>query len=165
MAASSTRTHKVTINTILTAVERAVFGAMSVCLLFRDTREYFGGCRLFELKLLGVRWRTDGRPTAVWMCPGGQHTPSEDLCCSSAFWSQPTACATVLPNINHLFHHIAQCTRGADKSLARVGRKQARKYVRDVRDFNNIETRAVIRFFFSCKPRRRRKFTPFWKEH
>jgi len=33
--------------------------------------------------------------------------------------------------------------RGADKSLARPGRKQARKHVRDARDFNNIETRAV----------------------
>jgi len=32
--------------------------------------------------------------------------------------------------------------RGADKSLARPGRKQARKHVRDVRNFN-IETRAV----------------------
>ena len=38
--------------------------------------------------------------------------------------------------------------RGADKSFARTGRKQARKHVRDVRDFNNIETRAVIKFFF-----------------
>jgi len=37
---------------------------------------------------------------------------------------------------------------GADKSLARPGRKQALKHVRDARDFNNIETRAVIRFFF-----------------
>jgi len=37
--------------------------------------------------------------------------------------------------------------RGADKSLARPGRKQARKHVRDPRDFNNIETRAVIIFF------------------
>jgi len=36
----------------------------------------------------------------------------------------------------------------ADKSLARPGKKQARKHVRDVRDFNNIETRAVIKFFF-----------------
>jgi len=35
--------------------------------------------------------------------------------------------------------------RGADKSLARPGRKQARKHVRDARDFNNIETRAVIK--------------------
>ena len=31
----------------------------------------------------------------------------------------------------------------------------------DAHDFNNIETRAVIKFFFSCKARRRRKFTPF----
>ena len=38
--------------------------------------------------------------------------------------------------------------RGADKSLARPGRKQARKHDRDARDFNNIETRAVHKFFF-----------------
>jgi len=30
--------------------------------------------------------------------------------------------------------------------------------------FNNIETRAVIKFFF-CKARRRRKFTTFWQKH
>ena len=52
--------------------------------------------------------------------------------------------------------------RGADKSLAAPGRKQAQKHIRDARDFNNIETRAVIKvFFFSCKARRRRKFMPF----
>ena len=49
----------------------------------------------------------------------------------------------------------------ADKPLAQPGRKQARKQVRDARYFNNIETRAVIKFFFSCKARCRRKFTPF----
>ena len=38
--------------------------------------------------------------------------------------------------------------RRADKYLARPGRKQARKRVRDARDFNNIETRAVVKFFF-----------------
>ena len=38
--------------------------------------------------------------------------------------------------------------RGADKSLALPGREQARKHVRDARDFNNIETRAVIKFVF-----------------
>ena len=38
--------------------------------------------------------------------------------------------------------------RGADKSLAQPGRKQARKHVRDARDFNNIETRTVVKFFF-----------------
>ena len=53
----------------------------------------------------------------------------------------------------------------ADKSLARPGRKQTRKHVRDTRDFNNIETRDVIKVFFSCKARRRRKFTPFWQKH
>ena len=37
--------------------------------------------------------------------------------------------------------------RGADQSLARPGRKQAWKHVRKARDFNNIETRALIRFF------------------
>ena len=36
---------------------------------------------------------------------------------------------------------------GADKSLPRPRRKQARKHVRDARDFNNIETRAVIKLF------------------
>ena len=35
-----------------------------------------------------------------------------------------------------------------DKSLAGPGRKQARKYIRDARDFNNIETRDVVEFFF-----------------
>jgi len=38
--------------------------------------------------------------------------------------------------------------RGADKSLAQPGRKQARKHVRDARDFNKIETRTVIKFLF-----------------
>jgi len=37
---------------------------------------------------------------------------------------------------------------GVDKSLARPGKKQSRKHVRDARDFNNIETRAVIKFLF-----------------
>ena len=38
---------------------------------------------------------------------------------------------------------------GGDKSLARPGRKEARQHVKDTRDFNNIETRAVTNFFFS----------------
>ena len=38
--------------------------------------------------------------------------------------------------------------RGADRSLAQPGRKQAPKHVRDVRNFNNIEPWAVISFFF-----------------
>ena len=43
--------------------------------------------------------------------------------------------------------HVRQY-RGADKSLARPGRKQAWKHVRDARNFNKIETRAVIKFLF-----------------
>jgi len=35
--------------------------------------------------------------------------------------------------------------RGADKSLVPPGRKQARTHDRDMRDFNHIETRAVIK--------------------
>ena len=38
--------------------------------------------------------------------------------------------------------------RGADKSLARPGRKQARKHVRDASNFNKIDKRAVIKFLF-----------------
>ena len=41
--------------------------------------------------------------------------------------------------------------RGADKSLARPGRKQARKHVRDARDFNNIETLTVMFLFLRGK--------------
>jgi len=36
--------------------------------------------------------------------------------------------------------------RDADKSLARPERKQVWKHVRDACDFNQIETRAVIKF-------------------
>ena len=38
--------------------------------------------------------------------------------------------------------------RSAENSLARPSRKQARKHVRDARDFSSIEKRAVIKFFF-----------------
>jgi hypothetical protein len=41
---------------------------------------------------------------------------------------------------------------GADNFLGRTGRKQARKHISDARDFNNIETRAVIKIFF-CSAR------------
>ena len=47
-----------------------------------------------------------------------------------------------------MFGHLTWLYRGADKSLARPGRKQARKNVRDASDFNKIETRAVIKFLF-----------------
>ena len=46
--------------------------------------------------------------------------------------------------ITHI-QRILLRTRGADKSLALPGRKEAPKHVRDGRDFNNTETRAVIK--------------------
>jgi len=57
-------------------------------------------------------------------------------------------------------YFLVYCTRDAGKSLAQPGRKQARKHATDARDFSNIETLAAIKFF-SCKAKRRRKFTPF----
>ena len=59
---------------------------------------------------------------------------------------------------------VVHIYRSAGKSLARPGTKQARNHVRDARGFNNIETRAVINFFF-CKSRCRRKFVSFWQKH
>ena len=46
------------------------------------------------------------------------------------------------------FESIYEFYRCADKSLTRPGRKPARKHVRDARDFNKIETWAVIKFLF-----------------
>ena len=53
---------------------------------------------------------------------------------------RPDPARKLSANLNDIY-------RGADKSLARLGRKQSRKHVRDAHDFNNIETRAVIKFF------------------
>ena len=50
--------------------------------------------------------------------------------------------------MNNAKSHYHTITWGADKYLPRPGRKQARKHVRDVRDFNNIEMRADIKLFF-----------------
>ena len=85
------------------------------------------------------------------------------LTCHAAFTPQPSL---ILPSrhfaesfhFRHVFmfviqfpqfHRITQqpgLYRGPHKSLARPGRKQVRKHVRDARDFNNIETRAVFKF-------------------
>ena len=58
-----------------------------------------------------------------------------------------TWCRSVLSTIITLTCTLCDCYKGADKSLARPGRKHSRKNVRDARDFNKTETRAVIRFF------------------
>ena len=53
--------------------------------------------------------------------------------------------------LNYIYHTPIECkykAPGADKSLARPGRKQVWKNVRDARDFNDMETRSVIKLFF-----------------
>jgi len=69
--------------------------------------------------------------------------------------------ASLRYGIHKPYQRFSQAYRGAGKSSARPGRKYAPKDVKDARDFNNMETRAVIKIFFFCKARRRRKFTPF----
>jgi len=71
--------------------------------------------------------------------------------CSYFRHSQPVVSVILfLKHKNLLTQHIGEQYHnwGADKSLVRPGRKQARNHVRDARDFNNIETRAVIKFLF-----------------
>jgi len=63
-------------------------------------------------------------------------------------FAQFCTCFSNLHFILYTFCLSDSSYQSADKSLARPGRKQARKHVRNARDFNNIETRAVIKFFF-----------------
>jgi len=60
-------------------------------------------------------------------------------CCSNNKILFRSQLCVYVRNVNHI--------RGAVKSLARPGRKPRRR-VRDACDFNNIETRGVIKFFF-----------------
>jgi len=50
----------------------------------------------------------------------------------------------LLIKLKAVIYVVIHC-RGAYKSLARPGRKQALKHVTDARDFNNIRTRAIIK--------------------
>ena len=96
------------------------------------------------------------------------------------FNADSSACTQHFNNSNAItsMHNIYEETyfftkyQETDKSLARPGRKQARKHVRDARDFNNMETRAVIKFFFpparqgaegiSCHSERNIGLFPSW---
>ena len=51
----------------------------------------------------------------------------------------------------HIQNSSTRLYLGADKFLARPGRKESQKHVRDARDFSNIETRAVIKCFFPAR--------------
>ena len=59
----------------------------------------------------------------------------------------PFLTSSILSN----FFYQPSYYRGTDNSLARPGRKHARKHVGDARDFNNIQTQTVINFFFSAR--------------
>jgi len=64
--------------------------------------------------------------------------------------------------VKYSFVYHSSTTEGAEKSLARPRGKQARKHVSDARDFNNIETQAVIKcFFFPARQGAQGKSTPF----
>jgi len=91
--------------------------------------------------------------------------PSVCLNTTSCMWKVylQLPLTTIIGWVRSNFTYCGQrAYRCSDTSLARPGWKQARKHVRDARAFDNIEPRAVIKFFFFCKSRRRRKFTPFW---
>ena len=83
-------------------------------------------------------------PTSQTVCNTMSHILASPVkfmfCCLSHIYK-----LGVIYNIN-----MAKCSlyRGAEKSLARPGRKEAREHGRDARDFNNIETQDVINFFF-----------------
>ena len=57
-----------------------------------------------------------------------------------------------------------QHNRGADKSLARPGRKQAGKHVSGARDFNNIETANFQVFFFPARQDAEGNSRKFWQK-
>ena len=63
---------------------------------------------------------------------------------STADSSRPH-CGVRIQTKGCIWNTVRSSYRGADKSLARPGRKQAQKHVKDARDFNNFETRAVIK--------------------
>ena len=114
------------------------------------------------------RYDSSGRVISSWQRPlpdNTQHSQQTNIHAPGGIRTHdPSRRTTSDLHLRPRGHWDRLYYRGADKSLARPRRKQTRKHVRDVRDFN-IETRAVIKFFFPCKARRRRKFTPFWQKH
>ena len=64
--------------------------------------------------------------------------------------------ATIIQFTNSLFRsspptdllNISPIYGGADKSLDRLRMEETQKHIREARDFNNIETRAFIKFFY-----------------
>ena len=80
-----------------------------------------------------IAWLAQRCVAGCWCVPG-RHILS--LCSAGTFGWRERASGIVIWNDMRDY-------RSADKSLARQGRKEVRKQVRDACDFNNIETRAV----------------------
>jgi len=72
------------------------------------------------------------------------HSPNKNL----AFLRIYSEWKISLPNCSIHKRTLSVTYGGADKFLARAGRKPTRKHVRDALDFNKIEKRIVIKFIF-----------------
>ena len=108
----------------------------SSCYMTQGMLNYFWRhCQLLP-GVMGIEWFNETVFTALF----GNLSPAESDVCVGSY-------------------------RGAGKSLARPGRKQARKHVRERAISTTSRRELSSRFFFSCKARRRRKFTPFWQKH
>ena len=102
-------------------------------------------------------------------CEKLRHSESENRLGEGSFLSQNLRLLLILFQLCYLRGSLY---RDADKSLARMGRKQARKHFRDARYFNNVETRAVTKYFFpparqgaegnSCHSDRNISLFPSW---
>ena len=117
----------------------------TLCSLYstEQTTRYPMNRRLNELQ------SRSGRPGENIYCPCQESNSSSSafqpvLTTLIHFESRETLRFLSIYNVANLCIYQA-----ADKSLARPGRKRVRKHVRDARDFNNIETRAVKFLFFA----------------
>ena len=98
-------------------------------------REYKSSVKIWCLLFLCVAAQWSGRISRT-VTPCLETSKPEGTICTTKF------------NIKNFYVLLRHSIRDADKSLARSGRKQARKHVRGARDFNNIEMRTVIKLFF-----------------
>jgi len=75
--------------------------------------------------------------------------------------ARPTFRCRRTESIVSLERGVCSCADLQVFSCYRGWKKQVRRRAR----FQNIETRVLIKFFFSCTAMRRTKFTPFWQKH
>ena len=111
-------------------------------------------CGEFFLARMKARWVESGRTIqwvshalvnqgSVWICLDFNWTPFYTVTELAVHIPSSDLCKIQLALDLQEYYY-----RGADKSLAQPGRKQAQKHVRDTRDFNKIEAWAVIKSLF-----------------